>query len=86
MNLSSAASAAWRITARSLVGSASVWPWVLVKNGACRTLTTIRTAGRCSASTSRVTWSASRSTSSRTCAQSSMFRWKVVSRLRERGT
>ena len=84
--MSSAASAACLITAWSLAGSASVRPWVLVKNGACLTLTTTRTAGRRSASTSRVTWSARRSTSSRTCAQSSMFCWKVVSRLRERGT
>ena len=46
MNRPSAASAACLIAPASTVGAASAWPCVSVMNGAYRTFTTIRAAGR----------------------------------------
>ena len=66
----------------SAVGSASVTPWVLVKNGANRTLTTTRAASRSSLRRSLATSRAVRATSAATSSGSVRSRWNVCSRLR----
>ena len=84
--MSSASIAAASIAAASAVGDASARPWVSVKNGTQRTLTTTRSASRPSSATSPATRAASEATSARTTVQSARSCWKVTSRPSERLT
>ncbi len=80
MNRPSASAAAAAITAASEDGDSSVTPWVSVTNGAYRTFTTTRSAGRGSDARSPASSPAIRATSAWTRDQSAMFRWNVSSR------
>jgi len=86
VNRLSASAAACAITAGSEEGSASVTPCVSVMNGAYRTFTTTRSAGRGSDARSTASSPAIRATSASTCDQSAMFRWNVSSRPWPRAT
>jgi hypothetical protein len=86
VNRLSASAAACAITAGSEEGLASVTPCVSVMNGAYRTFTTIRRAGRGSDARSTASSPAIRATSASTCDQSAMFRWNVSSRPWPRAT
>jgi hypothetical protein len=79
VNRSSASRAAASITAASELGDGSVTPCVSVTNGAYRTFTTTRIAGRGSLARSTASSPAIRATSARTRDQSAMFCWNVSS-------
>jgi hypothetical protein len=80
VNRPSASAAAAARTPASDDGTSSVTPWVSVTNGAYRTFTTTRTAGRGSETRSAASSPAIRATSASTCGQSGMLRWNVSSR------
>jgi hypothetical protein len=86
VNRLSASPAARAITAASELGEESVTPCVSVMNGAYRTFTTIRSAGRGSDARSRASSPAIRATSASTRDQAAMFRWNVSSRPWPRAT